>query len=149
MRGLFHETASTNGGSQCHSVLHRNPAGGELQAPAAINDFDSLRHRFHLLAVLIVLANGLVDFLTMAGVILPSGGKFGLGQRLLVLVSNLVVAQAELLGLDQHPHGDAPVADTSVPANDARSLANDGGKSGLAVVRHENLAGDFLARLAL
>src|SRR5438270_187829 len=45
---------------------------------------------------------------------LPGGGKFGLGERLLVLSADLLVGQAKLSGADQHPDGDAAVADASV-----------------------------------
>src|SRR5262245_21850800 len=59
----------------------------------------------------LVQTDGVVDFLAMAGVVIPRCIELGLRQRRRIARANLLVAQPEVLGLDEHPDGDAAVPD--------------------------------------
>src|SRR5262249_41339334 len=95
---------------------------------------------------LLVVADSLVNFLAMVGVVVPGGGELGLRERLLVTIANLVVGQTESFCLNQHPYRDAAIADAGIAADDARRLANHRGEGGLALVRHGNTPRAISAR---
>jgi hypothetical protein len=127
----------------------RRKSGQHVVAKGAKNVHQRERHVFvreersHGRLVFLVFPDGLVNFLTLPGVIIPGGSKLGLGQWLFVLIANFVVCHTHVACLDEHPNGDTTIADAGVAANDAWSFADYCREGGLAVFGHGRSSSGF------